>query len=244
MKTIVKSLTVLGLVLLIPCFYTFAQVGVNTDGSQPDNSAMLDVKSSSKGILPPRMTTSQINSISSPTEGLLVYNTSIHSPVYYDGAGWKRTDGQVYLGASYGGGILFYIDGTGQHGLISASADVTCWTLWGCFGSFIGGTSTDIGKGMNNTLSIINNCSYTVDAAHWCYGVNINGYTDWFLPSKDELNQLYLRKDVIGGFAANVYWSSSEASDQLAWSQNFINGIQFENGKQSMAICVRPIRAF
>jgi uncharacterized protein (TIGR02145 family) len=75
MKTIFNLLSVLGLTLLIPCFYTFGQVGVNTDYSAPDNSAMLDVKSTTKGMLIPRMTAVQIGAIVNPANGLQVYNT-------------------------------------------------------------------------------------------------------------------------------------------------------------------------
>jgi hypothetical protein len=57
----------------------FSQVGINTDGSVPDNSAMLDVKSASKGLLPPRMTLAERSAISSPADGLLVYCTDCGS---------------------------------------------------------------------------------------------------------------------------------------------------------------------
>lgn len=55
---------------------SIAQVAINDDGSNPDVSAMLEVKSSDKGFLPPRMTTIQRDAISSPAEGLLIYNTT------------------------------------------------------------------------------------------------------------------------------------------------------------------------
>lgn len=57
-----------------PC--TFAQVGINADNSQPDSSAMLDVKSTEKGLLPPRMTYDQMNAIPSPENGLIVFCTN------------------------------------------------------------------------------------------------------------------------------------------------------------------------
>ncbi|RLD87319.1 MAG: hypothetical protein DRJ09_10510 [Bacteroidetes bacterium] len=61
----------------------FSQVAVNTDGSQPDGSAMLDIKSSTKGLLIPRMTTTQRNAITSPAQGLMVYDTE-DSTFYYE----------------------------------------------------------------------------------------------------------------------------------------------------------------
>ena len=66
-----------------------AQVGVNIDGSAPDNSAMPDVKSTAKGFLPPRMTTAQRNAIASPAEGLVIYNTDEKTLYVYYGMAWK-----------------------------------------------------------------------------------------------------------------------------------------------------------
>lgn len=65
-----------------------SQVGINTDNSAPDNSAMLDVKSTSKGFLPPRMTTAQRNSIATPAEGLVIYNVSEDALNVYNGIEW------------------------------------------------------------------------------------------------------------------------------------------------------------
>ncbi|MEI6750882.1 MAG: hypothetical protein WCM93_17155, partial [Bacteroidota bacterium] len=67
-----------------------AQVAVNTDGSLPDNSAMLDVKSTSKGFLPPRMTTVQRNAIVSPAKGLLVFDITLNSLFWFNGLIWKQ----------------------------------------------------------------------------------------------------------------------------------------------------------
>lgn len=79
MRTILKIGVVLGMFLLMPGLYSYTQVSINTDGSQPDSSAMLDVKSNNKGFLPPRVALSNINSsdpITSPAIGLLIYNTA------------------------------------------------------------------------------------------------------------------------------------------------------------------------
>jgi hypothetical protein len=76
-----KVSLILSTLLLFGCIAK-AQVSINTDGSQPDNSAMLDVKSTTKGVLIPRMTVSQIQSIYNPADGLQVYCTS---------------DGKIYL---------------------------------------------------------------------------------------------------------------------------------------------------
>ncbi|MCX6280057.1 MAG: hypothetical protein NT004_18490 [Bacteroidetes bacterium] len=76
--------------LMIISASLFAQVGINADNSAPDGSAMLDVKSVNRGFLPPRMTTEQMNSIVTPLEGLLVYNTSVNSLYWFNGTTWKR----------------------------------------------------------------------------------------------------------------------------------------------------------
>ncbi|MCP4002222.1 MAG: hypothetical protein GY727_15035, partial [Gammaproteobacteria bacterium] len=67
----------------------FAQVGINTDGTAPDGSAMLDVKSTDKGMLVPRMTTNQRNDISSPATGLLVFDETTGSFWFYNGSIWE-----------------------------------------------------------------------------------------------------------------------------------------------------------
>jgi len=79
------------MLLVFTCFTIIiaeAQVGINTDNSTPDASSMLDVKSTDKGILVPRMSTSQRTNISSPANGLLVYDTNTSSFWYCDNSEW------------------------------------------------------------------------------------------------------------------------------------------------------------
>ncbi len=87
-----KRLLFSGSVLLILGIHglLYAQVGINTDGSAPDPNAMLDVKSTTKGFLPPRMTTGQMNGIITPPEALIVYNTSVKALYWFDGSMWKK----------------------------------------------------------------------------------------------------------------------------------------------------------
>jgi hypothetical protein len=147
------------------------------------------------------------------------------------------------IGQSYGGGIIFYIDGTGQHGLISATSDQSTGAQWGCYGTSIPGTSTAIGTGQANTTAIVAGCPTIGIAAQICDALVLNGYSDWFLPSKDELNQMYLQKTVIGGFANNYYWSSSEYNANTAWYQSFDNGYQY-SGNKAATHYVRAVRVF
>ena len=68
-------------------------VSVNTDGSTADASSILDVKSTTKGMLVPRMTTVQRTGIVSPANGLLVYDTNVKSFWYYNGTVWTNLEG-------------------------------------------------------------------------------------------------------------------------------------------------------
>jgi len=227
----------------------FAQMGINNDNSLPDPSAGLDVKFINKGFLPPRMTFVQRNAIISPAAGLMVWCSNCGASgelEVFNGTSWTNMTGGAVsfaIGQSYGGGIIFYLDGTGLHGLISAPTDQSTGAQWGCYGTSIGGTGTAIGTGQDNTTLIVNVCSESGTAARICDVLVLNGYSDWFLPSKDELNQMYLQKTVIGGFA-DWYWSSSEYNVIFAWDQNFSNGLQGYYIKNATATYVRAVRAF
>ncbi len=140
----------------------------------------------------------------------------------------------LYPGMSYQGGIFFYLYKPGDsgyvagelHGLVAAPFDQSNSAGWGCDASFLGGTSTAIGKGLANTTLIVNGCSYTENphAAQVCASLVLNGYSDWYLPSKEELNQLFLQKGAVGGFHDKEYWSSSEYDAKNAWSVFMYNG--------------------
>ncbi len=140
----------------------------------------------------------------------------------------------LYPGMSYQGGIFFYLYQPGDsgyvagelHGLIAAPFDQSNSAGWGCDETFLGGTSTTIGKGLANTTLIVNGCSYTENphAAQVCAALVLNGYSDWYLPSKEELNQLFLQKAAVGGFHDKQYWSSSECDAKNAWSVFMYSG--------------------
>ena len=127
-------------------------------------------------------------------------------------------------------------------------------------------TGTAIGTGQNNTRMLVSamgteayeytSTSYKTSeyAARLCEDLtfNVNGvtYDDWYLPSKDELDLMYtrLKKEGIGGFAKERYWSSSEYySDAYdVWAQDFYydNTGESDNRSRSNMYCIRPIRAF
>jgi len=162
------------------------------------------------------------------------------------------------IGESYGGGIVFYVYDNGKHGLIAATSDQSAGIRW-YGGSFTNtrARADGVGAGLKNTALIIANQA-AVDgsafAATLCneYTVTVDGvkYGDWYLPSKHELNLLYLQKTVVGGFALSLYWSSTENDYNYAWYQ-FFNGGGEDDGYQGDAskgagatIHVRAIRAF
>jgi hypothetical protein len=86
-------------------------------------------------------------------------------------------------------------------------------------------------------------CATAGIAARLCGDLTEGGYSDWYLPSKDELNQLYINRVAIGGFSDNGYWSSTEYASNLAWAQYFNFGVQTDVSK-NYPLYVRAIRSF
>ena len=249
---------------------TSAQVGIGT--TTPDASAALDITSTTGGLLVPRMTAVQRDAITSPAQGLIIFCSDCAS-----GEGelqikltssWKNTIGgdvndSIVVGDFYQGGVVFYIfvDGdTGYvagetHGLIAAVQDQSSGIRW-YNGSYVTteATSTALGTGATNTTTIISvqGATETSYAAGLARAYTGGGYTDWFLPSKDELNKMYLNRATINTTAASnsgsdfgnsFYWSSTEYDFNYAWFQKFGNGSQTYTNK-FYPNYVRAVRAF
>jgi hypothetical protein len=253
---------------------TYAQVGIGT--TTPDASSALDITSTTKGLLIPRMKAAERDVISSAATGLMIFCTDCAS-----GEGelqvkltssWKNIIGGDVndllfvpeVGDFYQGGVVFYIfvDGdtgyiAGQtHGLIAAVADQSSGIQWrnGNTNQTTGATGTAVGTGSANTDAIIlvQGPVATSYAAGLARAYAAGGYTDWFLPSKDELNQMYTNKETInttasanGGsnFPISTYWSSTEYGFNVAWLQGFGDGNQSATNK-SNTFNVRAVRAF
>jgi hypothetical protein len=166
------------------------------------------------------------------------------------------------VGDSYAGGIVAYVfkkEDSGyvegeQHGLIADTADVTSKAWSNITDALAGATGEAIGTGQANTTDIVNQVVYiyepifdmitcTSGAAYYCANLIKGDYDDWFLPSRDELYQLYLNKDKIGGFVSEDYWSSSESDALWAYGLDFSNGYGYARGK-SNADRVRAVRYF
>ena len=173
-------------------------------------------------------------------------------------AGLSQASGSHFIGEHFGGGIIFYLDGSGKHGLIASSQDlqdgkqmlggVPEASVWSRKDTLNDAKDTALGAGAGNTRRIVKTQGfpqYEADsyAALACVGLIQNGYQDWYLPSKNELNELYKQKDVVGGFSPFSYWSSSEKNATKAWMKNFNNGSNILQVKIA-ANALRPIRKF
>ena len=164
----------------------------------------------------------------------------------------------IEIGDSYQGGIVFYLDSNNLGGLIAAPTDQSYAAEWGCQGTKISAGGTVIGLGNQNTIDIEAGCTTVGIAADICANLTLGGYNDWFLPSKDELNEMWKNladsdgdgtntgpsdPNNLGNFANLVYWSSSETDNDEAWGQIFDLGTQ-DYGDKVTTVYVRAVRSF
>jgi hypothetical protein len=261
--------TLLAAVLLTAT--TYAQVGIGT--TDPNGSAALDITSTTKGLLIPRMTAAERATITTPAQGLIIFCTDC---ALGEGelqikltSSWKNIIGDdvndpIVVGSFYGGGVVFYLfeDGDAEyvsgeiHGMVCALSD-SAPSIWGCeFNDFPGvpsvgwndgnpaGAGAEIGDGESNTTGILAQCP-TAPAA-----LAARSYGDeWFLPSAKALNEIYINKasleavSAFSAFLSTPYWSSTNLNRTNAWGQYFFNGNQNLINKSSTSN-VRAVRAF
>ena len=171
-----------------------------------------------------------------------------------DGA--DATSPTYSIGDVVNGGVVFWLDSTGQHGLVAAFSDYSTTVQWGCIGTDLpnvlnvphnggnpAGSGAEIGDGFNNTNDILTDCP-NAPAALAARSLG----AQWFLPSAKELNEMYYNKttlEAVSGFddLNGYYWSSTEYGFDNAWRQDFLSGVQFDPSK-STTYYVRAVRAF
>ena len=201
----------------------YAQVGINTNN--PDASAALDITSTTGGLLVPRMTEAQRDAITSAATGLMIYQTDgTVGFYYYNGSGCAEvaaTSKTYSIHTFYAelGGYVIDINSDGTHGLVVAMQDQGAASSWYEINDFVS--------------SAIN------------HDTNGAKFKDWRVPTKRELNLMYLVYSNGNGASlnSNIYWSSTQYYSTNSWRQNFSNGRQYDGSKNS-GLAVRAVRAF
>lgn len=215
-------------ILLLPLLLclslcNYAQVGIGV--AIPHPSAELDVTATNKGFLPPRMTKAQRDSIVSPATGLMIFCTNCTpkgEPEFYDGTKWNSMSAAPVvhtIGESFGGGIVFFVTTDGLHGLIAETVDQGILCTW-----------------WNAQDAVSTNANHSAAGKL---------FTDWRVPTKNELNLMYSQKNLIGGFVSSNYWSCNEGTSTYAWYRDFTNlNSGFSSGNKDFPIYVRAVRSF
>ena len=152
------------------------------------------------------------------------------------------------------GGVVFWVDPTDNtKGMVVDVVDISAAITWGCTGVEISGADgSAIGTGAQNTIDIEAGCLALSTPADFCSNSTVGGFTDWFFPSIDEVEQIYNNRGIIavtsianGGtaFGANIYWSSTELDANIAAAYRFdFAGVTSNN--KSTQYGVRCVRAF
>ncbi len=154
-------------------------------------------------------------------------------------------------GKEYQGGLIFYFDTSDGTGLV-AHKDEDVVRPWD-FNQFndlieLGGTNQTLGSGVSNTDSIVTKLGDGTYAAKICSDLVVQTYTDWYLPSLDELHEMYdgLHDKGFGNFSNEKYWSSTESGATSAWSRDFAvkNGAVAVTTTKAVGLRFRAGRSF
>jgi hypothetical protein len=165
-------------------------------------------------------------------------------------------------GEHFGGGIIYHLDSTGQHGLIAALQDGTYQGRpeipWGCYGVAItsGNRAQSESDGASNTRAIVSSCEMDQNAARYCYDYSIeqdaSTWDDWYLPAITEVRLLYAQRHLMENLGGDYYWTSTSFSTHAASVIDFRDGshhgahrnIPNVSGPVAAGIYVRPVRGF
>ena len=258
---------------LLCSFLLKAQVGINT--TSPKASLDIEVSNSSspnrdEGILIPRIDNFSTIEPGPSQDGMLVFLTGNGTPIkgfyYWDTVSSKwipLIKTRHYIGELYGGGIVYYVDADGEHGLIASLNDLGGGPVaWGLYGVDVPNCENYL-DGAANTASIITAGGQAGEAAGLCNNYASGGFTDWYLPSLIELRQMatalvtinpILKNDGnpltnpidVGGTSSTsgFYWSSTEANPNYAKIHIFTSFDSSSQQKWQGNSRVRAVRSF
>ncbi len=173
------------------------------------------------------------------------YATTSEGTTYGNEFSFKTVVSKLYLGMQYKGGVLFYLNPTGGGGMIVISDDLSTSYAWGCSGVNVpGANNTGVGGGIANSEAIVNACSGE-SAAKLCEDLVYGTYSDWFLPSMDELAIMYKNIKItdLEKFSSGYYWSSNQKDATTAYRYGFLGG-NVGDADKSTKQYVRAIRKF
>lgn len=151
---------------------------------------------------------------------------------------------EYLIGEYLFGGYIFYIDESGEHGLVCTPTDQSMNVKWGSSAP-AGAAGREIGTGYKNTTDIVTGCPEEGIAAKICHDLEMNGYNDWFLPSVNELFLMYtnLHSKGSGNFEDQYYWSSTQ-DKYGAWVVSFQYGSKSNQDRDKDEVRTRAIRVF
>ena len=145
-------------------------------------------------------------------------------------------------GAGPSGGVVVQVDSDGLHGLEAVNTSLMS-AKFGCLGTSIAGAqNTGIGSGAANTLAIVNNCAEANIAAKVANDFEYNGFSDWYLPTKDELNLIRLQRDQLK--IDGQFMTSTESSVINFWQQDMSDGTQFSTSDKDSSSRIAVMRTF
>ncbi len=184
---------------------------------------------------------------------------SVPYALYATNAGNANGGGNFthYIGETFGGGVIFHLwkDAQGvEHGLIIDKTDLSAAQVWSNIDqTLIGASAQSSWDGLSNSTAIIGQAGHTSSAAALCLNSTNGGQSDWYLPSRNELNMLWNNNYTVVRSLSQIsgatqlqtayYWSSTETATGNAWRFNFLDSSANSTIK-STTYYVRAVRAF